>query len=121
MQIFKHRKFHQWAMDVKLKDSDLKRSIEELDNGLYDANLGGNLYKKRIAINSRGKSAGFRTLVVFRKLDRAFFVYGYAKNKRANITPKEQSSYKKLAGDLLSLNIIAVKKLLKSEILVEVK
>jgi hypothetical protein len=34
-----------------------------MTEGLFDADLGGGLFKKRIARQGQGKSGGFRTLV----------------------------------------------------------
>lgn len=53
--------------------------------------------KKRISIGNRGKSSGSRTLVAFKLNNKAFFIYGFAKNKRSNITLKEELALKMLA------------------------
>ena len=45
-----------------------------MERGLVDADLGGHVYKKRIALGSRGKSSGARTLIVYRVAEIAFFV-----------------------------------------------
>jgi hypothetical protein len=50
-----------------------------LISGLIDADLGGHIVKKRVALPGRGKSGGARTLLAYRLGDRAFFVYGFAK------------------------------------------
>ena len=34
-----------------------------MECGLYEADLGGNVYKKRVAVGNRGKSHGARTIV----------------------------------------------------------
>lgn len=36
--------------------------------GLIDTDLGGDIYKKRIAIGNKGKSAGVRTIVATKKI-----------------------------------------------------
>ena len=46
MRILKYRAFHQWAKSEKLTDSALKVAISEMEQGLFEANLGGGLYKK---------------------------------------------------------------------------
>lgn len=61
------------------------------------------MIKKRIALPSRGKSAGSRTLLAYRQGELSFFLYGYAKNERDNITDKELKVLKQLASSLLSL------------------
>jgi hypothetical protein len=39
MQILKYRTFHQWAKSEKLADSTLKSIIDEIENGLFEADL----------------------------------------------------------------------------------
>ncbi|MEY2912716.1 MAG: hypothetical protein RLZZ184_2025 [Cyanobacteriota bacterium] len=41
----------------------LCNAVAEMLAGLYDADLGGGLFKKRIARSGKGKRASFRTLV----------------------------------------------------------
>jgi hypothetical protein len=60
-----------------------------MSQGLVEANLGGHVVKKRVALDGRGKSAGVRTLLAFKLNDIAFFLYGFAKNQQSNITDKE--------------------------------
>lgn len=73
-----------------------------MDAGLVDANLGGFVYKKRVPLHSRGKRSGARTLVAFKTEDKAFFIYGFAKNQRSNVLPIELKALKLLASQLLS-------------------
>ncbi|STX52141.1 Uncharacterized protein conserved in bacteria [Legionella busanensis] len=65
-----------------------------MNKGLFDANLGGNVYKKRIPLDNKGKRGGARTIVAFRFNNKAFFIYSFAKNKKANITDKELKALK---------------------------
>jgi hypothetical protein len=44
---------------------------------------------KRVAIAGHGKSGGIRTLLAYKTGNKAFFVYGFAKNSRANINTEE--------------------------------
>ena len=74
MYIFKTKAFSKWAEDEGLPDELLKLAVNEIEQGLVDAKLGGNLYKKRIATSSKGKSGGFRTLLAF-KMDETAFSY----------------------------------------------
>jgi len=88
MRIFKTKWFQKWAKKEKVSQKALQRAIEEMERGLVDADLGGHVYKKRVAIQGRGKSGGVRTLIAYQVKDKAFFIYGFAKNKRANISDK---------------------------------
>ena len=81
----------------------LVHAVREMSAGLYDANLGGGLFKKRIARVGQGKSGGFRTLVATNKTTRWVFVFGFSKNERGNIDKDEKDALKKLAAYMLSL------------------
>lgn len=90
MRIFKYRVFHQWAKKEKISDSSLKNSINEIEKRLFDADLGGGLYKKRVARKGQGKCRGYRTIIAFKEKHRSILMYGYSKNSRANINHKEE-------------------------------
>jgi hypothetical protein len=101
MKLYKTSQFNRWTKKNNLEDADLGNAAREMAEGLYDADLGGGLFKKRIARSGQGKSGGFRTMIASNREDRWFFLYGFAKNERSNISKKEQEAPKKLAGDLL--------------------
>jgi hypothetical protein len=121
MSIYKNKSFTQWAAKLGIKDSDLIRTIAEMTRGLCGANLGGNVYKKRISIHSRGKSAGVRTIIAFKLNDKAFFIYGFSKNKLVNITKKEEEALKYLAKIYFSYDDVQIRKAIKLGELSEVK
>ena len=108
MVIHETRWFHRWARKQGLPTSDLCRAIREMMAGLHDADLGAGLFKKRVARDGQGKSSGFRTLVATNKGSRWIFVYGFAKNERANIDRDEEEALKKLAVHLLALTAQAM-------------
>ena len=60
-------------------------------------------------------------MLAFRKDDKAFFIYDFAKNQRANISPKELKALKILAKELLSYGDKRLKKALDVGQLIEVK
>ncbi len=120
MRIFKNRAFSKWANKESLHDESLRLSVIEMDNGLIDADLGGHVFKKRIAIAGRGKSGGIRTLLVYKTGNKAFFVYGFAKNSRANIKAEELKGLKAYAGILLNYSDKELKQAMKSGALIEV-
>lgn len=79
------------------------------------------MIKKRIALTGRGKSAGARTLLVYRAAERAVFVYGFSKSDKANVTSIELKALKDLASELLSYNEGTVDQLVLSGVFTEVK
>ena len=70
--------------------------------GLIDADLGGGVIKKRVGLSGRGKRGGARTLVATNTGNRWFFVYGFEKNDRANISDDELEALKDIAEQLLA-------------------
>ena len=103
MAIYKTRWFDRWARKQGLDAAVLKQAVQEMTAGLYEADLGGGLLKKRIARPGQGKSGGFRTLVATNKANRWVFVFGFPKNERSNIDKDEAEALKTLAAHLLSL------------------
>lgn len=101
MRIFTSREFTRFARKNRIGDSDLCNAIAEIVAGKADANLGGGVYKQRIARQGQGKSGGFRTIVLLRHGTLAVFAYGFAKNDRANITAAELEAWRRIAKDLL--------------------
>ena len=104
MTAYKTRWFDRWAQKQGLLDAQLCVAVSEMESGLFEANLGSGLFKKRIARAGQGKSAGFRTLVATQHQGRWFFVFGFAKNVRSNIDKDEENALKHLAAYLLKMS-----------------
>lgn len=102
MQIFQTKWFAYWAHKEGLTAQVLFEAVQEISDGLVDANLGGHVVKKRVGLQGRGKSGGVRTLLAFKFADRAVFMYGFAKNQQSNISNKELKTLKLLAAQFLS-------------------
>ncbi|ELJ8548526.1 type II toxin-antitoxin system RelE/ParE family toxin [Vibrio cholerae] len=71
MQVYKSKWFSKWADKEDLTDRDLSAAVQEMANGLIDADLGGHVMKKRVALQGQGKSGGARTLLAFKVGDKA--------------------------------------------------
>lgn len=120
MRIFKTKWVHRWAAKEGLPDASLRAAVDEMRRGLGDADLGGCVFKKRVALPGRGKSASVRTLLAFKHSHHVFFVYGFAKSARANITDVELKALRRLADELLSYGDTRIKKALGGKELIEV-
>lgn len=118
--IYKTKDFASLIKKEALSDNDLIKACNELKNGLFDADLGGHVYKKRVSIGNKGKSGGFRTIVGAVIGDRYFFLYVFAKNKRANISSKEKVALKELAKTFIEFNEGELTHLLTTGELIEV-
>jgi hypothetical protein len=110
MTVYKTRWFDRWARKEGLAASSLCRAVQEMASGLFEADLGGGLLKKRIPRPGQGKSGGFRTLVATNKGNRWVFVFGFSKNERGNIDRDEEEALKRLAAHVLSLSAQALDK-----------
>lgn len=108
MTIYKTRWFARWANKQGLTSPSLCAAVREMSEGLYDADLGNGLLKKRIARPRQGKRSGFRTLVTTNKGNRWIFLFGFPKNERSNIDKDEEVALKLLAAYLLSLTAQAL-------------
>ncbi len=103
-RVFKTRHFSRWMRKTALTDAALCKAVTEMSAGLIDADLGGDVVKKRVALPGRGKSGGVRTLVATRKTSRWFFVFGFEKSERANVSATELEALQMLASELLALS-----------------
>lgn len=103
-----------------LTNEILVKSIQELLQGLYEAKLGGHIYKKRVSVGGRGKRGGARIIVAFKFQDKAFFIYGFPKNKLGNINEKEESALKELARVYFSYSEKQIINAVKAGELIEV-
>ena len=117
-RVFKTRHFNR--LMKSLDDSALCDAVEEMMQGLIDADLGGCIVKKRVALPGRGKSGGARTIVATKKGSRWFFIFGFAKNEKANITASELERLQSFALDLLSLSDNSLDEVVKEGKLVEI-
>jgi hypothetical protein len=100
---FKTKTFNKWMRKTDLKDEDLLFAIAEMEAGLVDADLGGNVYKKRIALPGMGKRAGARALVAGKIFRRWFFIFGFVKNEKDSINDDELVHLQGAANRLLYL------------------
>lgn len=99
------RHFSKWASKQKIPSGELLKALEEVEKGLFEANLGGHVIKKRIRFQGKGKSGSGRTIICYKQDDRAIFVHGFAKNEKSSLTPKELIAFKELAKVILGLSL----------------
>jgi hypothetical protein len=99
---FKTRYFARWMRKSGLSESALRLALKEMQAGLVDADLGGGLFKKRVALPGRGRRGGARTVIVSNLRDRYFFVLGFAKNEQENIAEDELDALRRFGAELLA-------------------
>ncbi|MEZ5436353.1 MAG: type II toxin-antitoxin system RelE/ParE family toxin [Pseudomonadales bacterium] len=120
MRILKRKDFVRWQMGDALPDTALCKAVREMELGLIDADLGGFLYKKRVARSGAGKSGDYRTLLSVRIGSRYVFLHGFPKSHKANITQDEKKALQFAGKVFLDLSIEALSKALWSGVLLEV-
>ena len=121
VRIFKNSWFTRFADKEGITDGELVEAVKLLEAGLADADLGGDVYKMRLARPGEGKSGGYRVIVFFRSEERTFYQYGFAKADRANISKKELRDLKKRAKIALSLNDTQIRDRLRERTWIEVQ
>lgn len=104
MRIFKNAWFVRFARKQRITDAALREAVERAEKGSIDADLGGGVLKQRIGRPGRGRSGGYRTIILYRRHERAFFIYGFAKSDRDNIDRDEEEAFRKAAGHVLALS-----------------
>ena len=104
MSVYKTKEFSRFAREADLGSEELLEAANAVASGQWDADLGGGVFKQRIARNGGGKSGGFRMIILFKVGGHSFFVHGFAKNEKANVTPKELKALRKLAATFLGLD-----------------
>jgi hypothetical protein len=119
VRVFKNTWFSRFAAKEGIQDSELKDMVNALEAGHASADLGGGVYKVRVARSGSGKSGGYRVILFFRSGDRTFYVYGFAKSTRDNITRGELKAYKEAAKEYLGMTANQLEERIKHGQLVE--
>ncbi len=121
MRVFKNAWFGRFARKENLSDQQLWAAVQDAERGLVDASLGSGVIKLRIARQGGGKSKGYRTIVMYRQGDKAFFVFGFPKNELANIQADDVAQFKKAAKHVLGMSDEHIHLLIENGQLEEVK
>lgn len=91
------KEFARLARRSRIADDQLWEAVSRAEDGKVDADLGGGLIKQRVARPGKGRSGGFRTVIAYRKGDRAIFLHLFAKAAKGNLSAVELEVYKELA------------------------
>ena len=104
-----------------MSTTNLAIHVGQIERGLIDADLGSNLFKQRVALPGRGKSGSTRTLLATRFAGTLYFLFGFEKKDRDNITQRELGIYQSLASTLVVLSNDQIETALKANELMEVQ
>jgi hypothetical protein len=92
-RVFASKPFMRFARRFAITDEDLWIAV----NGPFDADLGGGVFKYRLAREGEGTSGGARALIALKVGQRAVMMFGFEKKDQANIKPDELKGYRKAA------------------------
>lgn len=119
-RVFKTKTFDRWARKV-VSDLLLCQAASEIEQGLFEADLGRGVCKKRVAMPGQGKSGSTRTLVAKKHKDAIFFLAGREKSQPgSDFSDKEVDATKIIASGLQAADAQKLDELLAAEILKEI-
>ncbi len=123
MRVFKNKWFARWARTEEVLDSVLLQVASEVVAGQVEADLGGCLFKKRLAREGSGKRGGYRILIGYKKPNagRIIFLYAFPKNAKASISDKEKEALSLVTEAFVAATEAQLGLLLKEGSLVEVQ
>ncbi|NCX13178.1 MAG: type II toxin-antitoxin system RelE/ParE family toxin [Betaproteobacteria bacterium] len=114
MIALKNAWFGRFARKENISAQVLWDAVDRAEKGLVDADLGGGVIKQRIARPGESKSKGYRSIVLYRKGDKALFVYGFPKSDLGNIRDAEQEQFKKAAKSTFALSDEQIRQLIEN-------
>ena len=120
MNLYKTRPFSRLAKKAGITDDALKATVGEMRKGIIHADLGGNVYKQRVAVSGRGKRGGSRVVVAANLQDTWIFIHCYLKKDQDSIKPDEEIAFKEFARVYLGLSGEAIETAVESGVLEEI-
>lgn len=120
VRVFRTKWFTRFARREGISDARLCEAVRRAEHGFVDADLGRGVIKQRVARENEGKSGGFRSIILFRAGDRAFFVFGFRKSARSNLRPDELQGFRELADQMLCYSHDALVAAIAAGALIEV-
>jgi len=121
LSVYKGKAFVRFARKARITDADLWHTAQRANDGLVDADLGGGVIKQRIARAGEGKSGGSRSIILFKKNNRAVYVYGFEKKDAANIDRRELEAFRELAEVVLGYTDVQIAQRVKDGALFQVE
>lgn len=104
-----------------VSDELLCQAAHEIEQGQYEADLGGGVCKKRVAVTGQGKSGSTRTLVAKKHNAAIFFLAGREKNAPgSDFSAKVVEAAKIIGHALENANIKKLDDLVATEVLKEI-
>jgi hypothetical protein len=120
VRLFKLKAFARFQRREGIADEVLSNAIGGVEKGIIDADLGGGLIKQRVARPGQGKRGGFRTIIAYRRGNRAIFLFGFAKSERENLNQDELAQWQRIGRAYLGLDDEGLEAAIAADELMEV-
>jgi hypothetical protein len=120
VRLFKLKAFARFQRREGIADKVLSEAIGGVEKGIIDADLGGGLIKQRVARPGQGKRGGFRTIIAYRRGNRAIFLFGFAKSERENLNHDELAQWQRIGRAYLGLDDEGLEAAIAADELMEV-
>lgn len=112
--------FARWSKKI-LTERDLCMAAHEIDTGVFEADLGSGVCKKRIAIRGQGKRGATRILVATKNERAIIFMAGREKNESgADFSATEEVAAKGLAKAFERATVDKLNELASTGVLLEI-
>ena len=115
-RVFASKPFMRFARRFAISDAELWRAV----NGEYDVDLGGGVFKFRLARHGEGTSGGARAIVAMKVGQRIVLMFGFEKKDQANIKADELRAFRKAAHVYLSYSEEEMTAIVKQNSLLEI-
>jgi hypothetical protein len=116
-RVFGNKPFMRFARKFGVSGQDLWDAAQREP----DANLGGGVFKFRLAREGEGTSGGARSIVAMSKGQRIVMMFGFEKKDLSNIDAKELRGFKRLAKIYLDRSELEMDSLVKRGELTEIE
>jgi hypothetical protein len=116
LRVFASKPFMRFARRFGIDDEALWETV----NGPCDADLGGGVFKYRLARKGEGTSGGARALIAMKVGQRAVLMFGFEKKDLANIKSDELREYRKAARIYLGYSEEEITGIVKRKALIEI-
>lgn len=116
LRVFASKPFMRFARRFGIDDDTLLKTV----NGAFDADLGGGLFKYRLAREGEGSSGGARALIAMKVGQRSVLMFGFEKKDQANIRPDELKGYRKAAKIYLSYSEEEITAIVRQQAIIEI-
>jgi hypothetical protein len=116
LRVFASKPFMRFARRFGICDEALWETV----NGACDADLGGGLFKYRLARDGEGSSGGASALIALKVGQRAVLMFGFEKKDQQNIKLDELRGYRKAVKIYLGYSEQEMSAIVKQKALIEI-